>query len=403
LQVRTSDPTADLSVDEANLRSDTDVDSQLASPDIRSDSTFASPIARARALEGTSMAQEEVRYLERLEHPSRLRIFALKYIAQPLRLLAVVPGIVGTFWLLRNAVVVAYNHKALLKTDESKPSSMEFALSALWSAMTAHHALSLTTLLSRRWLHYYPLLPSLIRLLALQALCWPLVRLTLFVFGPRNPLPAWTLISVTTAFSDTVARWLVSNITDESDLAMQSSAAFGYAGQSSASRRGRSRRGGRAIGMSFWRAVVGAPPRQRSGGVSASMTTAERGGAPAGLRNAHAIESEADSETDALFSASTARRNGSMMSAQTIRRRRLRELQRDASPLPGQGYGSEVTSGGEGEGQREDAWRTAKIERVGRIFHWDMAIRRNVVPIGVLSYMTMWIILVEDMRKRWSV
>lgn len=74
-----------------------------------------------------------------------------------------------------------------------------------------------------------------------------------------------------------------------------------------------------------------------------------------------------------------------------------------------------MTSAGEGEdglGElpgsplmstlRGSLYNTLKIERVGRIFHWDVAIRRNVLPIGVLAYMTMWILLIEDVRLRWS-
>ncbi|KAF9506560.1 hypothetical protein BS47DRAFT_1385540 [Hydnum rufescens UP504] len=45
--------------------------------------------------------------------------------------------------------------------------------------LTAHQCLAFTNGLFLRWKAYYPLLPTLIRLLALQAICWPATHLTL--------------------------------------------------------------------------------------------------------------------------------------------------------------------------------------------------------------------------------
>lgn len=431
-----------------SVRSDEEVETEAdgpVSPSIRSNESVTSPVSRSGLLEGEAMADAEWNYIERLERPSRLRQFVLTYLVHPLRLLATVPGIIGTFWLMRNAVVICWTGGIVWKqpsTAGSQPSALEFFLAAFWSMTTAYHALSFTTLLLRRWLHYYSLFPSLIRLLALQALCWPLVRLTLFILGPRNPLPAWIIISTTTALSDTVARWVVSNITDESDGL--SNATLGIGGttngdtsnaaqlhakhrntmrhSATVSRTGRgARRGG--IGMAFWRAIMGAPPRQRSGWLSATMAAAAERGVPRGF----ATESEAESDGEGLYIGS---RQGSLLGLSSsaerysrtslaLRRRRrggASQLYSDRLSSPQRGYvSSEVTSAGEGEdglGElpgsplmstlRGSLYNTLKIERVGRIFHWDVAIRRNVLPIGVLAYMTMWILLIEDVRLRWS-
>ncbi|KAL9937779.1 hypothetical protein V8E36_003324 [Tilletia maclaganii] len=179
--------------------------------------------------------------------------WGIRVLLFPLRLFAAVPGCVGTFWLLRNMwvgvcgdngewavsqVADVVRWTGLVSGErlsrfrgrvcggstgggglgrKDHPTAIVFAVASLWSLSTAYYALSLTTLLLRRWLLYYSPLSSIIRLVALQAICWPLVRITLFVFGPTRPLEAWILIATTTTFSDTVARWLVSNIVDRVD------------------------------------------------------------------------------------------------------------------------------------------------------------------------------------------
>ncbi|PWN35070.1 uncharacterized protein FA14DRAFT_178451 [Meira miltonrushii] len=431
-----------------SVRSDDETETEVErgpeSPSMRSNESLSSPVARHRVLEGEPLAKEEWNYIERLERPSKLRQFVLMYLVLPLRLLATVPGLIGTFWLMRNAFVVGWSSSMLWRKPiegmQAQPSSLEFALSALYSMTTAYHAYSFTTLLLRRWLHYYSLLPSLIRLIALQALCWPLVRLTLYTMGPRNPLPAWIVISTTTACSDTIARWVVSNITDESDGLSNAAMGIGegtgangdlsaynkgrYGRYGSGSRIGRSSirsqsstirtksRGG--IGMAFWRAIMGAPPRQRSGRLSATLAAAEHG-RPHGL----VTESEAESDAESFMSPTLSRTRYINTSSSSINAtRRLAELRRRRNGgealSPQMDPASEgLTSAGEGEEDDElgdlpstlDRTLAANaqhknIERVGRIFHWDVAIRRNVLPIGILAYMTMWVLLIEDVRLR---
>lgn len=433
-----------------SVRSDDETETEIErgpeSPSMRSNESLSSPLAHPRVLEGEPLAKEEWNYIERLERPSKLRQFVLMYLVLPLRLLATVPGIIGTFWLMRNAIVVGWSSSMLWRKSiegmQSQPSSLEFALSALYSMTTAYHAYSFTTLLLRRWLHYYSLLPSLIRLIALQALCWPLVRLTLYIMGPRNPLPAWIVISTSTACSDTIARWVVSNITDESDGLSNAAMGIGDGAegngnlstaynkgrvnrfgircrdarssarlQSSASR-ARSRGG---IGMAFWRAIMGAPPRQRSGRLSATLAAAEHG-RPHGF----VTESEAESDADTLTSPTISRTRFMSPTRATVSSsihatRRLAELRNRRNVTEGQStqpdpFSEGLTSAGENEEDDEvgdlpsmidhTLVQNKKIERVGRIFHWDVAIRRNILPIGILAYMTMWILLIEDVRLR---
>lgn len=455
--LRLADSIADTHIAQPiSIRSDDETETERErgpeSPSMRSNESLSSPVAHHRVLEGEPLAKEEWNYIERLERPSKLRQFVLMYLVFPLRLLATVPGIIGTFWLMRNAFVVGWSSSMLWRKPiegmQAQPSSLEFALSALYSMTTAYHAYSFTTLLLRRWLHYYSLLPSLIRLIALQALCWPLVRLTLYTMGPRNPLPAWIVISTTTACSDTIARWVVSNITDESDGLSNAAMGIGngtgvngdlsaynkgrYDRYSSNSRVGRTSlrsqssairtksRGG--IGMAFWRAIMGAPPRQRSGRLSATLAAAEHG-RPHGF----VTESEAESDAESFMSPTISRTrlisptrgfNNNTSSSSINATRRLAELRRRRNGgealSPQMDPASEgLTSAGEGEEDDElgDLPSTLdrtmalnsqhkNIERVGRIFHWDVAIRRNILPIGILAYMTMWVLLIEDVRLR---
>lgn len=52
----------------------------------------------------------------------------------------------------------------------------------------------------------------LVRLLALQALCWPATYITLSFLGPSQPLFAWAVIGVSTGITYAVIMWLASNV-----------------------------------------------------------------------------------------------------------------------------------------------------------------------------------------------
>lgn len=89
--------------------------------------------------------------------------------------------------------------------------------SRLWSAdaqavLTGHFCFRFTTGLTYRWRSYYDLLPVLVRLLSLQALCWPATYLPLWYLGPSQPLFAWAVIGVSTGFTYAVIMWLASNV-----------------------------------------------------------------------------------------------------------------------------------------------------------------------------------------------
>ncbi|KAG8929835.1 hypothetical protein FRC03_004217 [Tulasnella sp. 419] len=132
---------------------------------------------------------------------------ALPSVIFSLRMLAIVPAMGGTFVHLYHF----YDPPPI--TKENQNTRVEYGLSILWALLTAHQCLSLTTGLLQRWRAYYSLLPTLIRLLALQAICWPATHLTLKLFDhSKRPLVCWTAIGTTTCVSKSIQLWVTSNL-----------------------------------------------------------------------------------------------------------------------------------------------------------------------------------------------
>ncbi|GAC98921.1 hypothetical protein PHSY_006516 [Pseudozyma hubeiensis SY62] len=450
----------------------------------------------------------------------------LKLLLHSLRVLAAVPGCIGTFWLARNAWILATEHGHLLSpgqiviTDNGanhftsahsprlqpalldahrlgrrQPGSLDFAVACLWSMSTAYHALSFTTLLLRRWLLYYSILPSLIRLVALQAICWPLVRITVHVFGADQPLGAWVVIGTTTALSDVVSRWVTSNIADaplddeldeeeedddEADDVLgylsdsrfvkspprqsaadrmlradqhpwssaggqslvgdsdwdprsgdESDAAAASFFASERERRRRRRRGGQ--GTRFWRAVIGGPSfaatsrrRKNDDGTGMRTFVGDRSRQSGGTGTE--TEMEADSDwpgytTDRTVlggSGTPPSRSGSgpRWDQQGLRRRlpphvnpaaRVSTSPEDRTATETGMFGrrpvlppfpfkaSMYRQGHTRYVYRDGAWIRERTSS-RRNFHWEVAVWRNVVPIAVLSYLSMWILIFDAMR-----
>lgn len=435
----------------------------------------------------------------------------LQWLLHPLRLLAAVPGSVGTFWLIRNAWMhYQLSDGSLLKRGPLNPSQpdvsnpfrmtcgLDFILASLWACSTAYHALSLTTLLLRRWLVYYTLFPSLIRLIALQAICWPLVRLTIFVAGPDRPIEAWIVIASFTAFSDVVARWVTSNIADApSDRRRKAGTAASATPQQAASASLTDataqspsaaflprQRGKLKAGQRFWRAVMGAPfdsstseseseddDADRPGGdgvISASalegigrsgmthiltrrirnLRAATRAARAAGDHQgpeAHTPQSNASSpnldggdilsgpETDYDGETSDAGLTsgggaGSLFPDEdeddedfdhrlrlALRRKKRRHRMRlKMAAISGQLRSGSAASRHPGRSgglfslfskkATDDTMLLTSGElkvriRNRRIFHWEVAVKRNVAPIGVLAYLTLWGLLLGGRER----
>jgi hypothetical protein len=108
--------------------------------------------------------------------------------------------------------------------------------SHLQALLTAHQCLQLTSGLLHRWRAYYAPLSTLIRLLALQAICWPATHFTLEILGgvgsnvevtsstmtildstllrwtTIRPDVCWAVIGTTTCVSRSIQIWVTSNL-----------------------------------------------------------------------------------------------------------------------------------------------------------------------------------------------
>jgi hypothetical protein len=79
--------------------------------------------------------------------------------------------------------------------------------------LTGYQCLSLTNGLFQRWRVYYPPLSTLIRLLALQAICWPATHFSLTLIGhEQRPVICWAIIGSFTSCSRAVQLWVTSNL-----------------------------------------------------------------------------------------------------------------------------------------------------------------------------------------------
>lgn len=430
--------------------------------------------------------------------------FVLRWLLHPLRLLAAVPGTLGTFWLIRNASLHLSQSGSLtthgiLDSSISFPQrhtcGLDFLMASLWAMSTGYHALSLTTLLLRRWLIYYTLLPSLIRLIALQAICWPLVRLTIFIAGPDRPIEAWIVIATFTAFSDVVARWVTSNIADapthrevrrpgrqhrdEASRLRRSAGNNGHSSITSArasSLRGSTSRTGsrdraherHTEGLStpsaalaastmptrstsnrrmraaqrFWRAIMGAPidssssdseeesdtgdggplrataiddigrsslttlltRRLRSSRAAGALLRASQGsGVDLDTASVH-LETDADNDgetTDAGATTTALLDDDEDLPAEealhrlrvALRRRRRMKMKAKMAAIHRDGGGSGAIGSSSFLGGSVVMSSGAVHIRSRRVFHWQVAMKRNVAPIGILAYLTLWAML----------
>ncbi|KAJ7854319.1 N-glycosylation protein-domain-containing protein [Mycena olivaceomarginata] len=121
------------------------------------------------------------------------------------RLLSIVPAIFGTLY---NLCFVFHP-----PSGPRAPERIDFFVSALWAILTGYQCLALTTGLLTRWRVYYPPLATLIRLLALQAICWPATHLSLTLLDhARRPAAVWAAIGTTTCMSRSVQIWVTSNL-----------------------------------------------------------------------------------------------------------------------------------------------------------------------------------------------
>ncbi|KAJ7074708.1 N-glycosylation protein-domain-containing protein [Mycena amicta] len=143
----------------------------------------------------------------RLVPPSTLEQRLTPLLFELSRLLAIVPALIGTLY----NIFLFYNPPSAPRA----PERIDYLVSALWAMLTGYQCLALTTGLLTRWRVYYPPLATLIRLIALQAICWPTTHISLTLLDhTRRPVAVWAAIGTTTCISRSVQIWVTSNLWD---------------------------------------------------------------------------------------------------------------------------------------------------------------------------------------------
>ncbi|KAG7085593.1 hypothetical protein E1B28_003144 [Marasmius oreades] len=128
------------------------------------------------------------------------------------RLLSIVPACIGIIWCTW-CIVHHEGEVALSTKTQDRPDRLDYIVSILWALLTGFQCLALTTGLLTRWRVYYPPLPTLIRLLALQAICWPATQFTMQLFDvTARPATTWAIVGTTTCMSRSVQIWVTSNL-----------------------------------------------------------------------------------------------------------------------------------------------------------------------------------------------
>ncbi|KAG8962138.1 hypothetical protein FRC03_004553 [Tulasnella sp. 419] len=119
-----------------------------------------------------------------------------------LRFLSVIPPLVACL-----------NHFSRIVQPHASGKRANHFICILWALLTANQTLSISTGLLYRWSIFYPLLPTVIRLLAIQAISWSATHLTLKLLDEyHRPLVCWTIIGTTTCLSKSIQMWSTSNL-----------------------------------------------------------------------------------------------------------------------------------------------------------------------------------------------
>ncbi|WFC98984.1 hypothetical protein MYAM1_001718 [Malassezia yamatoensis] len=342
-----------------------------------------------------------------------------------LRLFATVPGIFGFGFLFhRGRKEAEMNYWVRAPDNLLRPGALEYFICCAWALCTAYHALSLMTLLLRRWLIYYAVLPSVIRLIAFQSICWSLVRFSLYLFGPHQPLGGWLLVSSFTASVDVVARWMTSNITDVDEAEHDAEPVSDYpeTGASDgeglySAGEGTGTHGGhlfnafhgerysryREQSARLFRVIVGGPSDDEDD-MSASESSDEDTKLDRnGHRNVDQLRrrrgfgpSNSATDSDASSLAPYPLMDPAVWRLRMdLRHSRARRSRTERSRLRRRAKQGHISSFFQN-------YRAARIHS-RRVFHWEVAMWRNVMPIAVLGYLALWVLVLGNSTQSPSV
>ncbi|WFD43075.1 hypothetical protein MPSI1_001727 [Malassezia psittaci] len=343
---------------------------------------------------------------------------AFMVLLHSLRLFATVPGIFGFCFLLhRGRKEAEMNYWVRAPDNLLRPGALEYFICCAWALCTAYHALSLMTLLLRRWLIYYAVLPSVIRLIAFQSICWSLVRFSLYLFGPHQPLGGWLLVSSFTASVDVVARWMTSNITDVDEAEHETEPISDYpetgasdgeglysAGEGTGTHAGHlfnafnGQRYSRYREQSarLFRVIVGGPSDDEDDMSGTESSDEDTKLDRSGQRNVDQLRrrrafgpSTSATDSDVSSSAPYPLMDPAMWRLRMdMRHSRARRSRTERSRVRRRAKQGQISSFFQN-------YRAARIHS-RRVFHWEVAMWRNVMPIAVLGYLALWVLVLGN-------
>lgn len=129
-----------------------------------------------------------------------------------LQALSVIPSFLGFFYcvhrfysisppMLINSSSTWLQGGKAVGVSEARSTRLDWFIAGMWALACAYFSHSLAKGLLRRWLVYYSLLPTVIRVISLQAICWPLCLTTHRVLSFDQPVAAWMICASTAAIS----------------------------------------------------------------------------------------------------------------------------------------------------------------------------------------------------------
>jgi N-glycosylation protein len=125
-------------------------------------------------------------------------------IFQLLRLLSIVPAFLGSCYHL---------YHLIFAKPPYLPNRIDSLVALSFALVTLKAHLGLTTGLLLRWRTFYAPMAVLVRLLALQSICWPATHLTLLILShSKRPAVCWAVIGSTTCVSRSIQMWVCSNL-----------------------------------------------------------------------------------------------------------------------------------------------------------------------------------------------
>ncbi|GAA6063657.1 hypothetical protein JCM10212_004924 [Sporobolomyces blumeae] len=156
--------------------------------------------------------------------PSRSRIWTPLLFS--LNFLSVIPSLIGFLYSAHRFYTTPPGLFSASPSSLVTPSSgivysrstrLDWFVSGMWSLACAYFTHSLARGLLKRWLVYYSLGPTIVRVVSLQAICWPMTLTTHRVLSFDQPVAAWFVCATTAAISNVIQSWVTSNIVERKD------------------------------------------------------------------------------------------------------------------------------------------------------------------------------------------